>query len=164
MTQPALPTDCADTPWRPRVTVATVVEHDGRFLLVEELIRGERMLNQPAGHLDPGESLLDAAVRETLEETGWTITLTDFISACLWNTPDGSAHYLRFAFAARAVKHDAQRPLDTGIVRAVWLTRAQIAAQSARHRSPMVLGNIDEWLAGKRFPLSIVQSYLPARA
>lgn len=152
----------ADTVWRPRVTVATVVAAEGRFLLVEENIRGELVLNQPAGHLERNESLLDAARRETLEETGWTVELTDFIGAYQWNTPDGSAEYLRFAFAAQPVLHDPQRPLDEGIVRALWLTRAEVAAQSERHRNPMVLGNIDDWLRGKRHPLAIVQSYLCA--
>lgn len=151
-----------DAVWRPRVTVATVVANDGRFLFVEENIRGELVLNQPAGHLEQNESLLDAALRETLEETGWTAELTDFIGAYQWNTPDASAEYLRFTFAARPVRHDAQRALDDGIVRVLWLTREEIAAQSARHRNPMVLGNVDDWLAGKRFPLDIVRSLLPA--
>ncbi|HEX7915633.1 NUDIX hydrolase [Rudaea sp.] len=149
-----------DAVWRPRVTVATVVCHEQRFLLVEEDIRGEIVLNQPAGHLEQNETLFDAAVRETLEETGWTIELTDFVGAYQWNTPDGSAEYLRFTFAAHPVCHDAQRVLDDGIVRALWLTREEIAKQANRHRNPMVLGNIDDWLAGKRYPLHVVQSYL----
>jgi 8-oxo-dGTP pyrophosphatase MutT (NUDIX family) len=152
----------SDTVWRPRVTVATVVANQGRFLIVEENIRGERVLNQPAGHLEQNESLFDAALRETLEETGWTIELTDFVGAYQWNTPDASAEYLRFTFAARPLTHDPQRALDEGIVRALWLTREEVVAQLARHRNPMVLGNIDDWLAGKRFPLHIVQSLLPA--
>ncbi|MFT3792891.1 MAG: NUDIX hydrolase [Rudaea sp.] len=154
----------ADAVWRPRVTVATVVEDGGRFLLVEESIRGELVLNQPAGHLERNESLLDAAVRETLEETGWTVALTGFVGAYQWNTPDGSAEYLRFTFAARPGRHDAQRALDEGIVRALWLTREEIAAQPQRHRSPMVLGNIDDWLAGRRFPLDAVRSLLAGAA
>jgi len=80
-----------DAVWRPRVTVATIVCREDRFLLVEEDIRGEIVLNQPAGHLEQDESLLDAAVRETFEETGWTVALTDFVGAYQWNTPDGSA-------------------------------------------------------------------------
>jgi len=149
-----------DAVWRPRVTVATIVCREDRFLLVEEDIRGEIVLNQPAGHLEQDESLLDAAVRETFEETGWTVALTDFVGAYQWNTLDGSAKYLRFAFAARPVSHDAQHALDDGIVRALWLTREEIAAQPDRHRNPMVLGNVDDWLAGKRYPLAVVQSYL----
>ncbi len=152
----------SDTVWRPRVTVATVVANEGRFLFVEENIRGELVLNQPAGHLEPNESLLDAALRETLEETGWIVELTHFVGAYQWNTPDGSAEYLRFAFAARPLRHDAGRALDEGIVRALWLSREEIAAQAARHRNPMVLGNVDDWLAGMRYPLHLVQSLLPA--
>jgi 8-oxo-dGTP pyrophosphatase MutT (NUDIX family) len=155
------PAASLDSVWRPRVTVATVVADRGRFLLVEEDIRGELVLNQPAGHLEPDESLLDAAVRETLEETGWEVELTNFVGAYQWNTPDGSAEYLRFTFAARPVRHDAQRELDQGILSALWLTRKEIVAQRARHRSPMVLGNVDDWLAGRRFPLDIVKSLLP---
>lgn len=151
----------ADAVWRPRVTVATVVVDGGRFLFVEEDIRGDRVLNQPAGHLEQHESLLDAARRETLEETGWIVELTDLIGVYQWNTPDGSAEYLRVAFGARPLRHDAERALDDGIVRTLWLTRDEIAAQSARHRSPMVLGNVDDWLAGRRFPLEAVQSLLP---
>lgn len=151
----------ADVVWRPRVTVATVVEADGRFLLVEERIRGELVFNQPAGHLEPHESLLDAAVRETLEETGWTVELTDLIGIFRWDTADASAQYLRFAFAGRPLRHDARHTLDEGIVRALWLTREEVAAQAARLRGPLVLGNIDAWLAGKRYPLDIVHSLLP---
>lgn len=151
-----------DAVWRPRVTVATVVADGGRFLFVEENIRGEVVLNQPAGHLEQNETLFDAALRETLEETGWTVELTDFIGVYQWNTPDASAEYLRFTFAARPVRHDPKRLLDEGIIRALWLTREEVAAQSARHRNPMVLGNIDDWLAGKRFPLHVLQSLLPA--
>jgi 8-oxo-dGTP pyrophosphatase MutT (NUDIX family) len=151
----------ADTVWRPHVTVATVVADAGRFLLVEENIRGELVLNQPAGHLEPNESLFDAALRETLEETGWHVELTHFIGVYQWNTPNAGAEYLRFAFAARPLRHDARRALDAGIVQALWLTREEIAAQSARHRNPMVLGNIDDWLANRRFPLDIVKSLLP---
>ena len=149
-----------DAVWRPRVTVATIVCREQRFLLVEEDICGEIVLNQPAGHLEQNETLRDAAVRETLEETGWTVELTDFVGAYQWNTLDGSAEYLRFTFAARPVRHDALRALDEGIVRALWLTREEIAGQLERHRNPMVLGNIDDWLAGKRYPLEVVQSYL----
>lgn len=150
----------SDTVWRPRVTVATVVADKGRFLFVEENIRGELVLNQPAGHLEQNESLLDAALRETLEETGWTVELTDFIGVYQWNTPDGSAEYLRFTFAARPISHDEHRPLDEGIARALWLNREEAAAQSARHRNPMVLGNVDDWIAGKRYPLDAIQSLL----
>jgi 8-oxo-dGTP pyrophosphatase MutT (NUDIX family) len=153
-----------ETIWRPDVTVACIVPQDGRFLMVEECIRGELVLNQPAGHLEPDESLLAAARRETLEETGWRVELTGFVGVYQWANNDGDRHFLRFAFAARALAHDAQRPLDDGIVRALWLTRAEIAAAQARLRSPMVLRCVDDWLAGKRLPLDAVTSLLAEAA
>jgi 8-oxo-dGTP pyrophosphatase MutT (NUDIX family) len=156
--------NAVDRDWRPDVTVATIVPRAGRFLVVEERIRGELVLNQPAGHLEAGESLLDAAQRETLEETGWAVELTHLVGAYQWTTPDGRREFLRFTFAARPLEHDAARPLDTGIVRAVWLTRDEIAAQRDRLRSPMVLGNVDDWLAGAHFPLRVVQSLLRTHA
>lgn len=149
-----------DAIWRPDVTVATIVPRDGRFLIVEEIVRDELVLNQPAGHLEAGESLLHAAVRETLEETGWTVELTDLVGAYQWSAVDGQRQFLRFTFAATASAYDPARPLDAGIVRALWLTRDEIAAQRGRLRSPMVLGNVDDWLAGVRFPLRAVQSLL----
>ena len=151
-----------ETVWRPDVTVACVVPQDGRFLLVEEHIRGELVLNQPAGHLEPDESLLDAARRETLEETGWRVELTDFIGVYQWTSDEADRHFLRFAFGARPLTHDSKRSLDHGIVRALWLTRADLAAAQGRLRSPMVLRCVDDWLAGKRLPLDTVTYVLPA--
>jgi 8-oxo-dGTP pyrophosphatase MutT (NUDIX family) len=149
-----------ETIWRPDVTVACIVPQGDRFLLVEESVRGELVLNQPAGHLEPEESLLDAARRETLEETGWRVELTDFIGVYQWTNGDGDRHFLRFAFAAKPLVHDTQRPLDDGIVRALWLTRAEVAAAKQRLRSPMVLRCVDDWLAGKRLPLDAVTCLL----
>jgi 8-oxo-dGTP pyrophosphatase MutT (NUDIX family) len=144
--------------WQPDVTVATVVVRDGRLLMVEEDVRGQRVLNQPAGHLEPDESLVEAALRETLEETGWQVRLSAFVGAYQWKAPDDSAggsgrHYLRMAFAAEPVSHDAARPLDEGIVRALWLTPAELRAESARHRSPLVWRVVEDYLAGRRHPL-----------
>ncbi|HET6397362.1 MAG TPA: NUDIX hydrolase [Pseudoxanthomonas sp.] len=142
--------------WHPRVTVASVVAREGRLLLVEERIDGARVLNQPAGHLEPGESLAEAAVRETLEETGWRIRLEAFVGAYQWTAPGGD-QYLRFAFAGQALSHDPARPLDAGIERALWLSPDELRAQAARHRSPLVWRVAADWLAGRRHPLSLVE-------
>lgn len=146
--------------WRPDVTVASIVPRDGRFLLVEEVVRGELVLNQPAGHLEPDESLAAAARRETLEETGWDIELTDLVGVYQWTNSVSDIHFLRFTFAAKPIQHHPRRGLDASIVRALWLTRAEIAAAHARLRSPMVLRCVDDWLAGKRLPLDAVVSLL----
>lgn len=142
--------------WTPHVTVATVVVRDGRLLLVEEAIDGRQVLNQPAGHLEPDESLAAAACRETLEETGWTVRLSAFIGTYQWTAPDGTP-FLRFAYAAEPVSHDPARPLDTGILRAVWLTPAELKAEPGRLRSPLVWQVVAAYLAGQRHPLSIVK-------
>jgi len=143
-------------PEAPHVTVATVVVRDGRLLQVEERIDGRLVLNQPAGHLEPGERLHDAALRETLEETGWTVRLTAFIGCYQWQAGNGE-HYLRFAFAAEPLSHDAGRPLDTGIERALWLGPDELRAESARWRSPLVWQVVADYLGGQRFPLALVR-------
>ena len=142
--------------WTPHVTVATVVVRDGRLLLVEEAIDGRQVLNQPAGHLEPDESLAAAACRETLEETGWTVRLSAFIGTYQWTAPDGTP-FLRFAYAAEPVSHDPGRLLDDGILRAVWLTPAELKADPGRLRSPLVWQVVADYLAGQRHPLSIVK-------
>lgn len=137
----------------PRVTVATVVEHEGRFLFVEEVIKGQTVLNQPAGHLDPGESLAEAAVRETLEETAWTVELTGLIGIYQYDAPD-DRHFVRTTFAARALGHDPRRRLDRGIVRALWLSRDELLGHPTPRRSPMVLRCLDDYSAGQQLPLA----------
>jgi len=141
---------------RPAVTVATIVERDGRFLLVEEETRTGLRLNQPAGHLESGESLPAAAARETLEETGWTVVPTALVGVYRWEAADNGATYVRFTFVGEAREHDTGRALDAGIVRALWLTYDEIAARDAAHRSPLVLRCIDDYRAGKRYPLDLV--------
>lgn len=147
--------------WCPRVTVACVVADGDRYLMVEEEIAGRLAYNQPAGHLDDGESLASAAVRETLEETGWTVTLEHLIGVHQWRSTEHGDSVVRFSFAARPLSHDPQRPLDKGIRRALWLTRAEVAAMGERLRSPLVLQSIDAWLAGQRVPLTVLGSLLP---
>ncbi len=142
--------------WRPDVTVATIVPRDGAFLLVEEIVQGRHVLNQPAGHLEHNESLHEAACRETLEETGWTVELTGFVAVYQWSNATGTGHFVRFTFIGKPLAHDAARALDSGIVRACWLTREEIAARSTELRSPMVLRGVDDFLAGRRLPLDTV--------
>ena len=145
--------------WQPDVTVATVVVRDGRLLVVEETVGGARVLNQPAGHLEPDESLLDAALRETLEETGWDVELTAFIGAYQWKSPVDGRHFLRMAFAAEPLLHHADRSLDEGIIQALWLTPGELQAESARHRSPLVWRAVEDFLAGRRFPLQALTHF-----
>ena len=142
--------------WQPDVTVATVVVREGRLLMVEERANGSLVFNQPAGHLEPDESLTDAALRETREETGWDVQLTAFIGAYQWKAETGR-HYLRFAFAAEPTTHDATRALDEGIVQALWMTPAELQQVQARHRSPLVWQVVADYLAGCRSPLSMLQ-------
>jgi 8-oxo-dGTP pyrophosphatase MutT (NUDIX family) len=150
--------------WQPDVTVATVVLNAGRLLMVEERVSGRLVLNQPAGHLEPDESLAEAALRETREETGWDVRLTAFVGAYQWKAPDLNGnpgrHYLRFAFAAEPVGHDPGRTLDEGIVRAFWATPSELLGMRERHRSPLVAMAIEDFLAGRRHPLDIAK-HLP---
>ena len=155
-------------PWKPSVTVAAVVERDGRFLLVEEQTTFGIRLNQPAGHLDPGESLLAATARETLEETAFAFSPTQLVGIYLWRSeppPAGNAvTYLRFAFSGELGDFNPDRALDDGIVRALWLTREQIATRAAEHRSPLVQRCVDDYLAGQRYPIELLYAHSSALA
>lgn len=143
--------------WYPHVTVATVVERDGRFLLVEERGEDGRLVyNQPAGHLEQGESLAEAAVREALEETGWHIELDGLVGIALYKAPSNGVTYHRTTFFGRALRHEPERPLDNGIERAVWLSADEIAAAKDKLRSPMVAEVVRLYQSGQRHPLSII--------
>jgi len=141
---------------RPAVTVATIVVRDGAFLLVEEETRDGVRLNQPAGHLEAGETLVAAAVRETLEETGYRIALTALVGIYRWQAPVAGATFVRFAFVGEVIAHEAGRALDDGIVRALWLPYDDLAARRDTHRSPLVLRCVDDYRAGLRRPLDLV--------
>lgn len=143
--------------WHPHITVATIVESAGRFLLVEELKAGRRVLNQPAGHLEPNETLRQAAIRETLEETGWDVQLTGVAGIYLYTAPSNGVTYQRVCFVAKAISHDPHRKLDTGIVGSTWLSRDELAAQPERWRSELVLRCIDDYLRGPTHPLEVVR-------
>ena len=143
--------------WQPDVTVATVVARDGRLLCVEERAGGRLVLNQPAGHLEPDESLLEAALRETREETGWNVRITPLVGTYQWKAAETGRHYLRFAFAAEPLDEIPGATLDEGIVRALWLTPEELRAEAARHRSPLVWRAVADYLGGSRHPLSLAQ-------
>ena len=146
-------------PWKPNVTVAAVIERDGKYLLVEEETAGGLAFNQPAGHLEEGESLVDAVVRETLEETAYHFRPTHLVGLYNWRRPDGEVTYLRFAFAGELRGWEADRRLDAGIVAAHWLTLEEVIAREARHRSPLVLRCIEDLRAGRRHPLDLLVHY-----
>ncbi len=142
--------------WAPHVTVATIIERDNRFLMVYEESDGKLVYNQPAGHLDPDETLFEAAIRETLEETGWTIKLTGVVGVNLYTAPSNGITYFRTTFIGEAISHDTNRTLDTGIIEAVWLTYEELLERKEQLRSPMTLQIIDDYLEGRRFPLGVV--------
>lgn len=148
--------------WKPNATVAAVVEREGKFLLVEEETDDGLRYNQPAGHLDQGESLVAACAREALEETAWHFTPQSLVGIYQWGPPQRQPlTYLRFAFCGQLGEHEADRKLDTGILRAVWLSPAEIEASRERHRSPLVWQCVQDYLAGRRFPLDLIRHYAP---
>lgn len=145
--------------WKPNVTVAAVVERDGKYLLVEEETDTGLAFNQPAGHLEEGESLVDAVVREALEETAYRFKPTHLVGVYNWQHPTKDVTYLRFAFTGELRGFEADRPLDAGIVAARWLTLEEVQATQARHRSPLILRCIEDLRAGKRYPLDLLVHY-----
>lgn len=141
--------------WKPHVTVAAIIESNRQFLMVEEHSSDRLVINQPAGHLDADESLLQAVIRETLEETAWDIRPEYVTGIYRWTNPASAITYIRVCFAAQALGHDAQRELDEGIIQAIWMSYAEINNAVDRLRSPMVLRGIDDYLAGRRYPLEL---------
>lgn len=148
-----------DRIWKPNVTVAAVVERAGAFLVVEEETAQGIRYNQPAGHLEPGESLPAAVARETLEETAWQFTPTALLGIYQYAHGGDGVTYLRFAFTGALAGHEPGRRLDAGIRRALWLTPAELAANRARHRSPLVLQCVQDYLAGRRHPLDLIHHH-----
>lgn len=152
--------------WKPSVTVAAVIERDGRYLLVEEHTPEGLRLNNPAGHLDPGESPAEGVARETLEETTHRFQATALVGVYLARFQRAGQHgagaeditYLRFAFCGELGAAVPGLTLDTGIVRTLWLTPEEIRASAARHRSPLVLRCMEDHLAGQRYPLDVIQT------
>lgn len=145
---------------KPDLTVASVIERNGQYLLVEERVGHGLVFNQPAGHVERGERFIDAAIRETLEETAWTFQPEALVGIYFWEQPEKHRSFLRFTFCGAATHHHPSRRLDRGIERALWLTRDEIAARSSRLRSPMVLQCIDDYVQGRRYPMELVSEYL----
>jgi len=142
--------------WKPNVTVAAVVEQDGQYLLVEEQTSSGLLFNQPAGHLEPGESIIHGAIRETLEETGYTFVPRSVLGIYHWHSPAEDTTFIRFAFSGSVSDYDPGRPLDTGIVRADWFGIDEIRSMTYCHRSPLVMKCLEDHLTGKGYPLDIL--------
>jgi 8-oxo-dGTP pyrophosphatase MutT (NUDIX family) len=142
--------------WKPNVTVAAIIEQNGKFLMVEEQCADGLRFNQPAGHLENEETLLQAVIREVQEETAYCFQPTALLGTYLWKHPDKDLTYLRFAFIGNVTHHDPKQALDDGIARATWMSADEIRASQHRHRSPQVLLCVEQYLAGQRFPLTVI--------
>jgi len=143
-------------PWKPNATVAAIIEQNGKFLLVEETTDRGNRYNQPAGHLEDGETLFQAVIRETMEESAYEFTPEALLGVYHWKHTHNDTTYLRFAFIGKVGKHFPMRELDTGIVQAVWMSIDEIRDKAGLMRSEQVLTCIEDYLAGKRYPLEVV--------
>ena len=148
--------------WKPHVTVAAIIEKNGRFLLIEENVAGHIVINQPAGHLDEGESLVTAVIRETREETAYLFKPEAITGIYRWQHPENHDTYLRVAYCGNTVEHDPDAKLDSGIIKTIWLTREALLKQDIPLRNAMVLQCIDDYLAGTRYPLELIHDLLPS--
>ena len=141
--------------WRPSVTVAAVIERDGRFLFVEEMQDGRRVLNQPAGHLDPGETLLAACAREVMEETAHRFQPAGLVGIYRWHYQPADVTFMRFCFSGKVLGVE-NTPLDKEILALHWLSAKEVREKSPQHRSPLVQQCLDDYLAGNNFPLTVI--------
>jgi len=141
---------------KPEITVAAITESDGRFLVVEERINQRLVFNQPAGHVEQGESLLKAVIREVREETAWRFEPASLVGVYLWRSPESGVTTMRFAFCGSVDDHQAAQPLDHGIIGTHWLSREDLQQRERLLRSPLVLRCIEDYLGGKRKPLDSV--------
>jgi 8-oxo-dGTP pyrophosphatase MutT (NUDIX family) len=152
--------------WAPHVTVAAIVERNGRFLVIEEHTSAGLRINQPAGHLEAGETLVEAVIRETLEETAHHFEPKALVGAYMTHfaRQSGDVTYLRFTFCGTAGEEVADRALDDGIVRTLWLTADELRASAERHRTPIVLTCLEDYLSGRRVPLDFIHTHSVAPA
>jgi len=141
---------------RPHITVAAVIEREGRFLMVEESPEGSAVYNQPAGHLEPGETLVEAVVREVREETAWCFHPEQIVAIYSWTRPEDQRTYLRVCFSGHCSNHQSEQPLDEGIIQALWISRDELTQGKERLRSPMVMRCIDDYIAGQHYPLDLI--------
>jgi len=146
--------------WKPNVTVAAIVECDQKFLLVEENADNHIVFNQPAGHLEKDESLIDAVKREVLEETAWEFIPQAIVGFYMYPDQHSDITYLRLCFSGTCENHHPEQALDDGIIQAVWLNKEEIKENEDKMRSPMVTQCIDDYLSGKKYPLDLINSYL----
>lgn len=144
--------------WNPHVTVAALIERDGRFLLVDELVNGRQVYNQPAGHLEEGESLIEAVIRETREETCCHFMPQSLVGIYLWKNLENGETFLRISFTGTVSEPDPTLRLDSGITGTIWMDRDSLLAMQERLRSPLVISNIDDYLLGQRYPLEMLSS------
>lgn len=147
--------------WKPNVTVAAIAEKDGCFLIVEEEADNQIVFNQPAGHLENSETLFEAVKREVLEETAWEFIPKSIVGIYMYPNIHSDIIYLRVCFSGNCTIHFPERKLDEGIIRATWMNRKELEYHREKLRSPMVLNCIDDYLAGKQYPLDLLNHFLP---
>ncbi len=144
--------------WTPRTTVAAVIEQDNQFLMVEEVIDGKMTLNHPAGHLESCESLIEAVIRETQEETAYLFAPTALVGIYRWQHPESAETYMRFCFTGEVIQHDPNQPLDEDIHQALWLDYDALVVRQTEYRSPLVKDCFNDYRAGHRYPLTLLKN------
>ena len=145
--------------WTPHATVAAIVEREGRFLFVEEISRGKRVFNQPAGHVDENETIENATIRETLEESGWEVKPTAIVGIYTYKAPSNGVTYYRFCYVCEALQEVPNAQLDNDILAAHWFTLDEVKAKQTQLRSPLVMKCLEDYLAGKCYPLELVYEH-----
>lgn len=145
--------------WDPHITVACIVEKDGKFLTILEESDGKTVYNQPAGHVETSETLIEAAIRETQEETGWKVLPNELLGLYVYTSPHNQVTYYRTCFIAQAIEHNPKQMLDDGIMDVLWLTADDLKAKKDKLRSPIVYKSVEDYLNGQRFPLDFIYEH-----